>query len=160
MKSIFRFGAAVVMVLLILSPGFSADPPKPNIEKKAQAFIQQAETAWGQNNFEDAAQAYRQALKVKPDSADAHYGLGLCLARLERYPEAVKSFEQALRHKPGWSRAYKDLGVTYLKMKRWPDAEKAFKSAAQHQPQDPETWYDLGVAAGQTGETPGGPAGL
>ena len=152
MKSFFRFGAAVVLVLLILSPGFSADPPKVNTEKQAQAFLEQGETAWSKHNFEDAAQAYRQAIRVKPKLAEAHYGLGLCLARLERYPEAVKSFEQALYHKPGWSRAYKDLGVTYLKMNRWPDAEKAFKNAAERQPRDPEAWYDLGVVLGKQGK--------
>jgi Flp pilus assembly protein TadD len=152
MKPISLISAAVFLILLTVSPGFSGVAAKQKDGERALPFLRQAEAAFSQNNFADAAQAYRQALKVKPDLAEAHYGLGLALARLERYQEAVNSFQAALHHKPGWSKALKDLGVTYLKLKRWPEAEKAFKTALTHQPQDAEAYYDLGVAEGRQGK--------
>jgi Flp pilus assembly protein TadD len=152
MKPLSLVSAAVLLILLTVSPGFSRVAPQQKDGERAQPFVRQAEAAFSQNNFEDAAQAYRRALKVKPDLAQAHYGLGLTLARLERYQEAVTSFKEALHYKPGWTKAYKDLGVTYLKLKRWPEAEKAFKNSLTHQPGDAEAYYDLGVAAGKQGK--------
>jgi Flp pilus assembly protein TadD len=152
MKPISLISAAMLLVLLAVSPGFSGAVSKQKDWERAQPFLRQAEAAFSQNNFEDAAQDYRRALKIKPDLAEAHYGLGLALARLERYQEAVNSFKAALHQKPGWSKALKDLGVTYLKLKRWPEAEKAFKTALTHQPQDAEAYYDLGVAEGRQGK--------
>jgi Flp pilus assembly protein TadD len=152
MKPISLISTGVILVLLTVSPGFSGVASQKKDLERAQPYLRQAEAAFNQNNFADAAQAYRQALKVNPDLAEAHYGLGLALARLDRYQEAVTSFQAALHHKPGWSRALKDLGVTYLKLKRWPEAEKAFKTALTHQPQDAEAYYGLGVAEGRQGK--------
>jgi Flp pilus assembly protein TadD len=152
MKLVSLVSVPVLLILLTVSPGFSGVASQQKDGERAQPYLRQAEAAFSQNNFEEAAQAYRQALKVKPDLAEAHYGLGLTLARLERYQDAVNSFKAALHHKPGWSKALKDLGVTYLKLKRWPEAEKAFKTALTHQPQDAEAYYDLGVALGKQGK--------
>jgi Flp pilus assembly protein TadD len=152
MKPLSLASAALLLILLTVSPGFSGVLGKQKEAERAQPFLRQAEAAFSQNNFEEAAQDYRRALKVKPDLAEAHYGLGLALARLGQYQEAVKSFKEALHYKPGWTKALKDLGVTYLKLKRWPEAEKAFKIALKHRPQDAELYYDLGVALGKQGK--------
>ena len=152
MKPISLVTMALLLILLTLFPGASGAFSKQKNGERALPFLRQAEASFGQNNFEDAAQAYRRALKIKPDLAEAHYGLGLSLARLERYQEAVNSFQAALHHKPGWSKALKDLGVTYLKLKRWSEAARAFKTALTHQPQDAEVYYDLGVAEGKQGK--------
>ena len=152
MKPLSLVSASVLLILFTVSPGFSGVSAKQKDGERAQPFLRQAEASFSQNNFEGAAQAYRQALKFKPDLAQAHYGLGLALARLERYQEAVNSFQEALRYKPDWTKAMKDLGVTYLKLKRWPEAEKAFKTSLRHQPQDAEAYYDLGVALGKQGK--------
>jgi Flp pilus assembly protein TadD len=152
MKPLSLVSAAVLLILLTVSPGVSGVFGKQKDAERVQPFLRQAEAAFSQNNFAEAAQDYRRALKIKPDLAEAHYGLGLALARLDRYQEAVSSFKEALHYKPGWTRALKDLGVTYLKLKHWPEAEKAFKIALKHQPQDAEAYYDLGVAAGKQGK--------
>ncbi len=152
MKFLSLVSAAVLLILLTVAPAFSGAPAKQKEVEHPQAFLRQAEAAFSRNDFEEAAQDYRQALKLKLDLAEAHYGLGLALARLGRYQEAVNSFKEALHYKPRWTRALKDLGVTYLKLKDWPEAEKAFKAALKHQPQDAEAYYDLGVAAGKQGK--------
>jgi len=112
MKPISMVSAALLLILLTVSPGLSGVASKQKDGERTQPYLRQAEAAFSQNNFEDAAQAYRRALKVKPDLAQAHYGLGLALARLERYQEAASAFREALHYKPGWTKAMKDLGVT------------------------------------------------
>jgi len=148
---------AVILVFLTLTPGFARDltstgSPNKEVQEQAQDYLRRAEIAWRQGHFQDSAEAYRQALKIKPDLAQAHYGLGLALARLQRYQEAAAAFQAALRYEPEWAQAHKDLGVAYLKLKRWPQAVKAFKTSLRYQPQDPEAYYNLGVAAGKLGQ--------
>jgi tetratricopeptide (TPR) repeat protein len=48
----------------------------------------------------EAIQHYEQAVRINPDSVDAHYNLGVALEQLGRVPEAIKHYEQALRLSP------------------------------------------------------------
>jgi tetratricopeptide (TPR) repeat protein len=49
-----------------------------------------------QNGFEDAAELFRRAVKVKKASAEAHYCCALALAGLGRLAEAIRRYENAL----------------------------------------------------------------
>lgn len=147
--------AAFILVFLTLTPGFPQQPRTDSTNQEtpneAQDFLRRAQIAWRQGQFQEAVRAYRQALEINPESAQAHYGLGLALAQLQKYPEAVDSFRAAVRFEPEWATAYKDLGVAYLKVKNWPQAAQAFRSSLQYQPEDPEAHYNLGVALGKLG---------
>lgn len=146
-------GAVVILVFFTLALGLARNRPAASDDTETQTevrdFLRRAEIAWRQGHFQESAQAYRQALKVQPELALAHYGLGLALARLQKYQEAVTSFQAAIRYEPEWARAHKDLGVAYLKLKRWPQAVEAFKTSLKNQPEDPEVSYNLGVALGK-----------
>jgi tetratricopeptide (TPR) repeat protein len=45
----------------------------------------------------EAIEHYQQALRIKPDYAEAHYNLGVALGQAGRIPEAIGHLEQALR---------------------------------------------------------------
>jgi tetratricopeptide (TPR) repeat protein len=47
--------------------------------------------------MEEAAGAYRRALELDPDSADAHYNLGLLLESLGRRDDAMRHLMNARR---------------------------------------------------------------
>lgn len=155
MNYLTRLGVAVILFFLTLAPGSAQDSPARSANKESQTetqdLLRRAEIAWRQGHFQESARAYRQAVKTQPDLALAHYGLGLALARLQKYQEAVDSFRAALQCEPEWARAHKDLGVAYLKLKRWDQAAQAFKSSQQYQAKDPEVHYNLGVALGKLG---------
>jgi tetratricopeptide (TPR) repeat protein len=44
---------------------------------------------WAKNNIARAERWYRQALELNPDSADAHYNLGLLYVQLSEYDKAL-----------------------------------------------------------------------
>jgi tetratricopeptide (TPR) repeat protein len=52
---------------------------------------------------------YEQALRIKPDYADAHYNLGVALEKLDRRPEAIAHYQQALKLQPDFIPATRAL---------------------------------------------------
>ena len=49
---------------------------------------------------EEAIGCFNQALALDPDSAEAHFNLGVILARQNRTEEAAQHFSQVLRLRP------------------------------------------------------------
>ena len=50
--------------------------------------------------FRQAAELFQKAIQLKPDYADAYYGLGHAHLDLRRWREAIRSFERALKINP------------------------------------------------------------
>jgi tetratricopeptide (TPR) repeat protein len=54
-----------------------------------------------QERWEEASDAFRQALRRQPSNADAHLGLADALAQQDRFDDAISEYEQHLRLRPG-----------------------------------------------------------
>jgi predicted O-linked N-acetylglucosamine transferase (SPINDLY family) len=59
--------------------------------------------------FPEAIEAYRRAIKLRPDFAVAHNNLGNVLKNQGLLPEAIESYENALRIMPNFIQAYDNL---------------------------------------------------
>jgi tetratricopeptide (TPR) repeat protein len=55
---------------------------------------------YGQRQYDQAIEAYRQALALDANFVDAHYGLGLALKEAGKGAEAVPSFETVIKLAP------------------------------------------------------------
>ena len=64
----------------------------------------------GLNRYNDAIEAYRQALRIDPKDAIGWLSLGDTYYRLERYNDAIEAYRQALRIDPEDASAWKSLG--------------------------------------------------
>ena len=73
---------------------------------------------------DDALANYRGALKRSPALAEAHYNVGVLLARKGDLDGAERSLDRALRLKPSWAQAYLALGHLYFRQARYADAER------------------------------------
>jgi tetratricopeptide (TPR) repeat protein len=62
---------------------------------------------------QEATEAFRKAIEIKPDYADAHYNLGLLYSRGEQYPRAVEEFKQAIKSKSDFAEARYSLALVY-----------------------------------------------
>jgi tetratricopeptide (TPR) repeat protein len=49
----------------------------------------------------DAIPHYQEALRIRPDHADAHHNWGVALAQQGKYAEAIEQFQHALDINPG-----------------------------------------------------------
>jgi tetratricopeptide (TPR) repeat protein len=61
----------------------------------------------------DAGDAFRKAVEIKPDYAEAHYNLGLLASRAEQYTQAADEFNLAIKSKPDYADARYSLGLVY-----------------------------------------------
>ena len=63
-----------------------------------------------QGKLEEAIASYRQAVRLKPDYAEAYNNLGNALKDQGKLEEAIASYQQALRLKPDYAEAHNNLG--------------------------------------------------
>jgi spermidine synthase len=91
----------------------------------------------------EAMEQWELALRTNPQMVDAHYNLGLALARTNKIPEAIVHLEQALRIKPDYAAAHYNLGNALARTGKIEEAIAHFEQALRTQPGDPEVQNDL-----------------
>ncbi|HEY5885221.1 MAG TPA: tetratricopeptide repeat protein [Pyrinomonadaceae bacterium] len=82
-----------------------------------------------QGRFENAVQAYHEALKVRVDYIDAYQPLGYSLARLNRHAEATEVLKQALQYDPDNAEICNNLAFTQVHAERYQDAVESGEKA-------------------------------
>jgi tetratricopeptide (TPR) repeat protein len=143
-----------VLLLLLVFSGFAyqvkaQDPPD------AAWFQQQGDKLFHDRKFEPAAQAYQQAIKLQPDNAKAHAGLGFTYGAMGRYPQAVEAFNQAIRLQPNAPLAYGGLGTSYHMLQRYQESRDAYQNAIRLKPDFAEAHYGLGRTCLMLGDRDG-----
>ena len=94
---------------------------------------------------------WRDTVAKAPDSARAHYNLGVLLERRRATAEALDQFETALRLKPDYAQAYNNRGDIRFLEGRTGEAAADFALAERFDPGLAEAHYNLGRARFQEG---------
>ncbi|MEK7768074.1 MAG: tetratricopeptide repeat protein, partial [bacterium] len=106
--------------------------------------------------YEEAAGAYRRAVEISPQYAEAWWGLGSALYKMGRFKEARAQLEACLKLNPFFAEAYNTLGsVAARQAAVAPDAsrrasllaeaERAFTQALRANPNSETAHYNLGT---------------
>ena len=98
-----------------------------------------------------AARAFKGALRIDPENADAHYNLGVIYKETGRDDEAVALLKEAVRINPSHADAHFNLGAAYNALKRYDQAVAAFKKAIQLNPNYADLYFNLGIAHTEAG---------
>jgi serine/threonine-protein kinase len=97
-----------------------------------------------------AEAAYRKAIDLQPDYADAHNNLGMCLDDQRKPAAAEASFRKAIDLRPDFAPAHSNLGNALTRRKNYAAAEASFRKAIDLQPDSADAYYNLGnVLAGR-----------
>jgi predicted O-linked N-acetylglucosamine transferase (SPINDLY family) len=96
--------------------------------------------------FEEAATAYREALRARADFPEAFNNLAAALRALRRLDEAQASANQALALRPAYPRALNNRGLIALDAGRGAAAVEDFVGALRMEPRFPEALHNLGTA--------------
>jgi Flp pilus assembly protein TadD len=95
--------------------------------------------------YPEAAKACREAIRLKPDFAEAWFSLGSVYGKLGQFQQALEAFKEAIRLKPDDVGAWTNLGRTYLGLGQLQQAVEALKEAIRLKPDDAAAWYGLGL---------------
>jgi tetratricopeptide (TPR) repeat protein len=99
--------------------------------------------------MEKALITLKNLIAEQPDSADAHFNLGLVYARQGQSKDeeaAVTEFQEALRLDPSMDPARIALGRVLISLQKYSEAAPAALEYTRHRPQDPQGFYELGQA--------------
>jgi tetratricopeptide (TPR) repeat protein len=93
---------------------------------------------------DEAVRQYRKALELDPESASAHYNLGVSLMRRSEYAAAESHFRAALEQKPS-APAYTGLGLALYQQGRVDEAITRLQAGIDADPKHPAAYDQLGA---------------
>ncbi|RUS78414.1 hypothetical protein EGW08_013828 [Elysia chlorotica] len=143
-KSNFSYRMLILTSLAFLIAAFSAKTVIRNRDWQTEEKLYKAGVAvnpakaWGnlanifndQQAFGEAEEAYRNALKYRPNMADVHYNLGILLQNQKRYQESIESYKKAIHFRPKLSVAHLNLGILTAQFGDTEQAKKIYSHCA------------------------------
>lgn len=108
LEAYFHLGA----LLRHRSPPAAPEPAEP-IRRGVQACLDQGQACQDRGDLDQASACLERALALWPDSAEAHYRLGVVLLARQRLNPAIVELERALAARPDYATALYTLGAVY-----------------------------------------------
>lgn len=95
---------------------------------------------------EEAAEAYQQAIKAKPDDPGYYNNLGNVLAREGKIDDAKAAYSKSAELDPTHAAtAWRNFGISLYNANRGADAVEPLQKSAELDPKNAQTWYLLGA---------------
>ncbi len=110
-----------------------------------ESLCQKARQAIELRDWEKARQVYRQALGLRADAPDVHYGLATVCFQMKDLTGAVHHFKEVTRLDPLRAGAYINLGAVYNLLDQLDDAVNVLRRGIQLDPHRAEGYYNLGL---------------
>jgi tetratricopeptide (TPR) repeat protein len=118
-----------------------------NLRPSAESYFNIGLANFYLKQYKDAAEAYRQSIKLDPyNSADAYYALGLVYRDWGKADDEIYAYKQAIKLRPDYTGAYERLGSRYMKSKKFNEAVEVFRQLAALKPGDAIAPNNLGEA--------------
>jgi len=102
--------------------------------------------------YNEAIQAYKQALAIQPESYDVWNTLGSVYFDLGNFEAAKQAYHKALEIKPDFHTTWLNLGGINNKQGDLSGAIRLYQKAIHFKPDYEEAWYNLGVMYSQQGQ--------
>jgi tetratricopeptide (TPR) repeat protein len=118
-----------------------------------EGLCQKAQRAVAQGENETARQLYLQALGLKSDAPDVHYGLATVCFLLTDLTSAAYHFKEVTRLDPLRSGAHINLGAVYNRMDLLDEAIPVLRRGIQLDHGRAEGYYNLGVVYRRKGQS-------
>jgi Flp pilus assembly protein TadD len=92
----------------------------------------------------EAEAELREAIRLRPNLAEAHNNLSNALADQGKYDEAGAELREAIRLRPNFAEAHRNLALVLTERQKHADAEVELREAIRLRPDYAEAHYDLG----------------
>ena len=99
-----------------------------------------------QGKLDKAIDAYKKALSINPDYAEAFINLGNALREQDKLDKAIDAYNKALSINPDYAETYNNMGITFQNQGKLDEAIDAYKKAISIKPDFPGTYKNIGNA--------------
>lgn len=118
-----------------------------SLRPSAESFFNIGLANFYLKQYREAADGYRQSIKLDPyNAADAYFGLGLVYRDWGKPEDEIQAYKQAIRLKPDYTSAYERLGSRYLRSKKFLEAIEVYRQLSALKPGDAVAPNNLGEA--------------
>lgn len=100
-------------------------------------------SAWAKEEYEKAALAFREAIRLQPDDAKAWNWLGSAYHHQGKHADAITAFLESVRIDPAVADPWASLGDVYRAQERVEQAITAYRTAVHLDPEDRFAWRSL-----------------
>jgi tetratricopeptide (TPR) repeat protein len=143
-------GAGLIVLTAAVS-SVAVKAAQPDSSESIQSYLAAAQQSAARKDFSAAADSYRKAVELSPESAELWTNLGLMYHETSQSSKAIKSFSEASRLKPSLYVPQLFLGIENLELKQ-PEAAIPFLQKAERiNPKDPQASLTLGRAYSMAG---------
>ncbi len=122
-------------------------------KREAQAIVNHGKELYRNDQDEQAAKAFQEAIRISPDLPEAHLRLGMAYAALdnkteaeESYKRAVELYKKRIQADPKDAEGSFNLGLAHSLLHQDEEATRAFRQATRLRPDDEEAFYQLGMS--------------
>ena len=122
-------------------------------KENVEALCKKAQQSISAGDYEQARKLYLQALGLRSDAPDVHYGLATVCFLLNDLTSAAYHFKEVTRLDPLRAGAYINLGAVYNRLNQLDDAIPALQRGIQLDNNRAEGYYNLGLAYRRKGQT-------
>jgi tetratricopeptide (TPR) repeat protein len=132
----------IFLSLICISAVFSLHiyAEKPTAKTFVQIGLQNYENA----EYSEAIDEFKQAIKLKPNYAAAHYHMGNAYFGLRRYDEALESYRKAVQINSEYTDAHFALGVLASMLSEYDESVASLKKAIKLNPKHSRACFSLG----------------
>ncbi len=131
----FKFFAFLILAIVVAVPLDAAGQSRKQ-RNQAKAHVEQADRAFQQKNYRDAAAGYALAIQLVPNNPYAHYRKGFSHFNLNENDQAVNEFSLALAQGFSPIEIYRVRGYIYFQQKNYDAAIEDLRSGLAIAPRD------------------------
>jgi tetratricopeptide (TPR) repeat protein len=133
----------------------SADTASTTEGERSQArdYLDQGKEFYRTDQDEKAAEAFKQAIKLDPELAEAHFRLGLAYDAVgkekeaeDAYKKAIEKYKKYLDANSKDAEAHYNIGQAYAGLHLYSEAVREYRQATRLKDDDADMYYDLGTA--------------
>ena len=145
--------AAVWGVVALALYGFARIPLVPYVPSLLEWHVSRAVASSRAGDVEQAMTSYREAIKVRPDCAEAHQALAELLDKEGRLDEAIGEYRTAANLRPDNADLHYNLSVALGKRGLYGEAETQCREAIRLEPEHVAAHVNLGILLARRGQT-------
>ena len=127
-------------------------PPVQMKELVTEEWFERGVAAAQHEIWRDAIHAFTEALRTRPDYAQAYYRRGNARRPEGDFEGALADFDQTLRYQPKFAKAYLGRGIVHGDEGNFKRALADFNKALEIDPEFAEAYYQRGKAYGEKGD--------